>query len=324
MDHPLDHRDRGDDRKRGDNPEQQHGGTTRTGAEHQRRQSEQQNPLGPGGDAHLAFDAEAFGPGRFARTAYRVREGVPPIADLSLTARLDDRVVGGVRFTAVRIGNEDKALLLGPLVIDPAHKGNGFGVALAPNAIATLRELGVAETVISRGFQPTRGEFRRMDGTVVKRAEMPPGFLGGPMLIALRQALHGALLEAFTPGAMMLGKRATRFIDHDDHVTLRFADGSSAEGDVLIVEPDLWGWVEVPPFTGELKYAKSLLPDGLYTISTDPRIVCGTADLTYVAHLGGFAAGLVLGMGLDREGRPAAAGALRAAVRGRPRPRSAP
>jgi hypothetical protein len=50
-----------------------------------------------------------------------------------------------------------------------------------------------------------------------------------------------------------------------------------AKGDVLIVEPGLWGWVEVPPFTGVLKYAKSLLPDGLYTISSDPRIVCAAA-----------------------------------------------
>lgn len=50
-----------------------------------------------------------------------------------------------------------------------------------------------------------------------------------------------------------------------------------ARGDVLIVEPGLWGWVEVPPFTGELKYAKSLLPEGLFTISSDPRIVCAAA-----------------------------------------------
>jgi hypothetical protein len=50
-----------------------------------------------------------------------------------------------------------------------------------------------------------------------------------------------------------------------------------AKGDVLIVEPGLHGWVEVPPFTGELKYAKSLLPDGLYTISSEPRIVCAAA-----------------------------------------------
>lgn len=50
-----------------------------------------------------------------------------------------------------------------------------------------------------------------------------------------------------------------------------------AKGDALIIEPGMWGWVEVPPFTAELKYAKSLLPDGLYTISSDPRIVCAAA-----------------------------------------------
>jgi hypothetical protein len=50
-----------------------------------------------------------------------------------------------------------------------------------------------------------------------------------------------------------------------------------AKGDVLIVEPGLHGWVEVPPFTEVLKYAKSLVPDGLYTISSEPRIVCAAA-----------------------------------------------
>ena len=51
----------------------------------------------------------------------------------------------------------------------------GFGVALAPSAIAALRELGVAETVVARGFEPRNAELRRMDGTVVKRAELPKG-----------------------------------------------------------------------------------------------------------------------------------------------------
>jgi hypothetical protein len=66
-----------------------------------------------------------------------------------------------------------------------------------------------------------------------------------------------------------------------------------ARGEALIVEQGRQGWVEVPPFTGELKYAKSLLPDGLYTISPDPRIVCATAlwalaitEAPPLAHLG--------------------------------------
>ena len=55
------------------------------------------------------LSAEAFGPGRFARTAYRVREGVPPVPSLSLTGWLDGRLVGGIRFTALTIGGEEKS-----------------------------------------------------------------------------------------------------------------------------------------------------------------------------------------------------------------------
>jgi len=36
----------------------------------------------------------AFGPGRFARTAYRIREGAPPRLDLSFTALVGSLLVG--------------------------------------------------------------------------------------------------------------------------------------------------------------------------------------------------------------------------------------
>jgi predicted N-acetyltransferase YhbS len=102
--------------------------------------------------------AEAFGPGRFARSAYRVREGVAPVAGLCLTARLDGRVVGGVRFTSVRIGEEDRALLLGPLVVDPVHKGNGFGVALVREGLARASAAGY-RLVVLVGDEPYYGRF---------------------------------------------------------------------------------------------------------------------------------------------------------------------
>ena len=37
------------------------------------------------------------------------------------------------------------------------------------------------------------------------------------------------------------------------------------------------GWIQVPPFTEELRYAETLVPEGLITIARDPRIVCATA-----------------------------------------------
>lgn len=86
------------------------------------------------------LSAEAFGPGRFARSAYRVREGVPPVAALSLTGWLDGRLVGGVRFTAIEIGGTKGGALLGPLVVDPTLKGKGYGKALVGEGLLRARD----------------------------------------------------------------------------------------------------------------------------------------------------------------------------------------
>lgn len=104
------------------------------------------------------LSAEAFGPGRFARSAYRVREGIPPVAALSLVGWRDGRVVGGIRFTAISIGEEDNAALLGPLVVDPAEKGNGFGRALVEEGLARARAEGFA-LVLLVGDMPYYGRF---------------------------------------------------------------------------------------------------------------------------------------------------------------------
>ena len=110
----------------------------------------------------------------------------------------------------------------------------GFGLGLAPNAVQALRALGVADAVLARGFAPRRGEMRRMDGTVLKRAELPPQALGGPLFMALRPALHGALLDAIGPEALTLGCEAAGFTTDGGRVTLRLADGRLIEGDLLI------------------------------------------------------------------------------------------
>jgi 2-polyprenyl-6-methoxyphenol hydroxylase-like FAD-dependent oxidoreductase len=111
----------------------------------------------------------------------------------------------------------------------------GFGLLVAPNAIAALRELGVADVVLARGFAPTGGEVRRIDGAILKRAQFPPPeVLGGPTVVALRPALHGALLDAVGAEAITLGSEATGFTEKGDRVALQLADGTVAEGDLLV------------------------------------------------------------------------------------------
>ena len=81
------------------------------------------------------------GPGRYARTAFRIREGARHLLELSFTARIGTLLVGSVRLTPIRIG-ESKALLLGPLTVEPPFRHRGIGMALIERALAAARRNG--------------------------------------------------------------------------------------------------------------------------------------------------------------------------------------
>ena len=82
--------------------------------------------------------AEAFGPGRFARAAFRLREGIPHLPELSFVALVDDTLVASVRLTPILIG-ERSALLLGPLAVKPDYKGRGAGKRLVRKSADAAR-----------------------------------------------------------------------------------------------------------------------------------------------------------------------------------------
>lgn len=84
----------------------------------------------------------AFGPGRFARTAFRLRESVKPFADLCFTARVGTLLVGSIRLSPVEIGIGTPAVLLGPITIDPAFQNRGIGAALMTRAMDAARAQG--------------------------------------------------------------------------------------------------------------------------------------------------------------------------------------
>src|SRR5580704_19616798 len=97
-----------------------------------------------------------FGPGRFAKTAYRLREQAAHRAELSFTARIGTLLVGSVWLSPIRIG-ETKALLLGPLTVEPAFREQGVGHALIARA---LKEASVKghRLVVLVGDQPFYGK----------------------------------------------------------------------------------------------------------------------------------------------------------------------
>ncbi|HEY0265706.1 MAG TPA: N-acetyltransferase [Rhizomicrobium sp.] len=86
-----------------------------------------------------ALNADCFGPGRFAKSAYRLREGVDPVAELGFVAIEHDVLRGSVRFWPIRVGGHEE-LLLGPLAVQTGQRGRGIGIALMQAGIAAARQ----------------------------------------------------------------------------------------------------------------------------------------------------------------------------------------
>ena len=88
-----------------------------------------------------ALYAEVFAPDWVKRAAYVLRDGVPPDPVLSFVATIDGALVASVRLTPITIGKRP-ALILGPLVVAPAWKGQGAGRALVAMALDAARAAG--------------------------------------------------------------------------------------------------------------------------------------------------------------------------------------
>jgi predicted N-acetyltransferase YhbS len=96
-----------------------------------------------------------FGPGRFVLSAYRLREHVDHLVDLSFTARIGTLLVGSVRQLPILIG-DTKALLLGPLTVEPPFRGRGVGRALLDRALKEAKTRG-HRLVVLIGDEPYYG-----------------------------------------------------------------------------------------------------------------------------------------------------------------------
>jgi predicted N-acetyltransferase YhbS len=109
--------------------------------------------------AREALLDRAFGDARFAKTSERLRVGRLPAEGLALAARdAGGRMVGTVRLWNVAAGLGRPALLLGPLAVDEAARGEGVGSGLMREALARAGALG-HRAVLLVGDAPYYGRF---------------------------------------------------------------------------------------------------------------------------------------------------------------------
>ena len=136
------------------------------------------------------LNALTFGPGRFTRTAYHLRNGSDPIPGLSHIALSGDRLIGSVRFHPITVGGV-RVALLGPLCVHPDFAKRGHGLALMEAGIAAGQRQG-ERLIILVGDRPY---YARAGFEPVPKGQITfPGPVDPGRLLAL-ELVPGALDE---------------------------------------------------------------------------------------------------------------------------------
>lgn len=170
----------------------------------------------------------------------------------------------------------------------------GAGLQLSANATRVMRELGLVPELEKTGVLPKAFEFRRFDsGELLHRIPLGDTHRekqGAPYFHMYRVDLHNILIDAvrrYDPDAIHLGCRAEQIVESGASVQVKFSDGRTAIGDILIGADGIKSVVrkhvigdDQPQFTGQVAWRitipidripKELRPDIVSTIWCGPR-----------------------------------------------------
>jgi predicted N-acetyltransferase YhbS len=149
------------------------------------------------GEAIEEMTAAAFGPERFQKTVYRLREDVPPIRELCFVC-LDqkDRLVASIRNWPILINGKWPAVMLGPLAISPELRGLGYGKALMWHSMAQSRLQGHSRIILvgdpeyynQFGFRRDLALLLQLPGWVEERRFLALELVAGSMI-----GVHGMI-----------------------------------------------------------------------------------------------------------------------------------
>jgi salicylate hydroxylase len=158
----------------------------------------------------------------------------------------------------------------------------GAGIQVSANAMHVLRHLGLEEAIRAVGVNPGAYVFRLHEtGEVIQRFSLSAeheSLHGAPYTQLHRADLYDILAgcaRELDPNVVHLNHRVTGFTENPDGVELRFADGTSARGDLLIGADGLKSVVRAQMFgaapatyTGDAAWRVLVpterLPEGLF------------------------------------------------------------
>jgi predicted N-acetyltransferase YhbS len=105
----------------------------------------------------------AFGRDRHGRTAYRLREGVAAIPELSFAAVEGDTLIGTIQCWPVELAADDgrvwPLVLVGPVAVEPERQRGGLGKELVHQALDAAVELDMDGALMLIGDPEYYGRF---------------------------------------------------------------------------------------------------------------------------------------------------------------------
>ena len=138
-----------------------------------------------------------FAPGRTALSSYRLRDGVPTIAELCLVLRDAEGVLAAaIRFWPALVDGQD-ILLLGPIAVHPTRQGEGLGGLLMTESLARAGRLGWARVLLV-GDAPyyQRFGFTKLENVVMPPPTNPDRVLGLELQDGAWQGVAGEVMRA--------------------------------------------------------------------------------------------------------------------------------
>lgn len=145
----------------------------------------------------------------------------------------------------------------------------GAGIQVSPNAARLLHRLGIENRLKQVAVRPGATEMRRWDDNrLLARTTLGNGCArryGAPYYTFHRADLHQVLLELLPLDSIYLGQQCVEVTELDGEVLLRFANGRSWRGDVVIGADGIRSAVRAslvrdkPTFSGQMIY-RGIIP----------------------------------------------------------------
>lgn len=154
---------------------------------------------------------------------------------------------GGIGGLATALGLAQYGIAVRVLEKSPAFGEIGAGLQLAPNASWALDRLGVLDAISVSAVRPRRLVWMdAITGTQLTELDLGPRFVeryGYPYVVMHRSDLLEVLLQGCRAQPLVTlqaSKDVVALDDRGEGVTVRCADGSSYDGDLLVGADGLW------------------------------------------------------------------------------------